>query len=104
MEKVKEKILNGSAVGLAGTLLTLSYQHPEMLKDFLMFALAWILLRKEIPKKIQDAVTVSVTAAVAPIVEAIKGLSETMGSVERSHSDRLTKLETIVYNKQSKED
>lgn len=103
MGKIKEHVLNGSAIGLAGTLLTLSYQHPEMIKDFAMFLLAWILLKKEIPKKIQDAVTVSVQAAVIPIVEAIKGLTETMGSVERNHSDRLTKLETVVYSNKTKE-
>lgn len=102
MGKVKEHILNGSAVGLAGTLLTLSYQHPEMIKDFAMFILAWILLKKEIPKKLQEAVTVAVTAAVTPIVTALNDLTTTMGSLEKNHSERLTKLEIVVYQNKPK--
>ncbi|MGZ3770053.1 MAG: hypothetical protein ACXVCP_00425 [Bdellovibrio sp.] len=80
---------------LAGFFLTSALSHPEMFKDFILFFMAWFLVKRGIEKNF-DKITTS-----------IEKLTTTMASLEENHNKRLTNLEIKVdqlIQPKSKED
>lgn len=71
-------------MGLINTIVAIMAMHPEMIKDFVMFFLAWILLKHGVEKNFSK------------IVDSIEKLTATMASLEKNHSERLHNLEIKV--------
>jgi len=95
MNAMKEQIMNGSLVGLLGIVVALSAQHPEMVKDFVLFFLAWVLLKKGVSKELGKIGSVF-SGEIEKITKSIERLTETMASLEKNHDARLTNLEIKV--------
>jgi len=95
MDKLKDQILNGSIFGVIGMMGAMTVQHPDMIKDFLMFGLAFLLVKKGVGVELGKIGSVF-SGEIEKITKSIEKLTETMASLEKNHDARLTNLEIKV--------